>query len=183
VSRAAIAAAAILACACGGGKELLPDGGSKHGPVTFRLSYNTTKGNTMYLQVADGQKWLTVSRSDGKALPIQEDCTKCFCDACGTCAACKPPASKVISVPQFGNTAFTWSGILFPAEGGKCASTDCQQRRSADEGRYTAKFCHSYSSVSDASGGQTIGEPICTDVGFDYPPLDGGTVVLDYCDC
>src|SRR5207248_5347720 len=63
---------AFAALACGSRKETLPDGGSLNGPVTFRISFNTSHGNSMFLQTGVEQEWLEIHDAHG-SLPRSEE--------------------------------------------------------------------------------------------------------------
>jgi hypothetical protein len=175
----------LLLCACPGAKETLADGGALLGPVTFHISFNSSKNTTMYLQVGREQEWLEIQEQpdggDRTALPIASSCV-CRCDQCNACGDCAERKPKVIQVPKFGTSTTLWSGLVFPDQGG-CKEKRCQAVRSALPGKYIAHYCWSSVAIANADGTQTLGPPInCGDQTFDYP-TDGGSVDISVCDC
>lgn len=174
--------AALALSACGSRPETLPDGGSLHGPVVFRVSLFSQQNRPMYLQSGGAQHWLTVLDAEGRPLSWQADCSKCLCDQCDSCAVCGLALPKAIQVPNLSSTSATWSGLTFHP-GGQCEAkkAECQQRRSAQPGRYAARICHGFEVAQEPSGAQTVLSPSCQEVPFDYP-ADGG-VQVEICDC
>lgn len=119
-----------------------------------------------------GPDWLSIlPPGDGGALTIDEsctaDCSNCqpvLCPAI-TCAASTPVTASGVKRP--------WDGTLYTA--GTCGPTrlTCASASCAAAGHYVARMCGS--PEADAGLGCVVTTTTtCVDVGFDWPPPDGG---------